>query len=39
MATIECPFCGCEDAFHNGRGYECPDCGATWDDDCDFDDE
>lgn len=25
---IECPFCGMENAFHDGRGYVCPDCGA-----------
>ncbi len=24
---IKCPKCGCEDAYHNGVCYECPDCG------------
>lgn len=32
---IKCPKCGCEDAYHNGVCYECPDCGYTWSDDND----
>ena len=28
--NVECPNCGCEDAYHNGTCYECPDCGYEW---------
>lgn len=27
---IECPNCGCEDAYFNGVCYECPDCEYIW---------
>lgn len=42
--TIECPFCGMDNAYCNGVEYECPDCDRTWpcdaipDDDWDCDD-
>ncbi len=29
--TIECPFCGMENAYCNGVEYVCPDCGKRWD--------
>ena len=35
---IECPECGSEEAYHNGVCYECPVCGAKWDDGMDWDD-
>ena len=43
--TIECPFCGMDNAFCDGVEYVCPDCDSTWpceeipdDDDYDWDD-
>jgi uncharacterized Zn ribbon protein len=27
---IHCPACGCEDAYHNGVCYECPECNHEW---------
>ena len=30
---IECPNCGCEDAYHDGVSYVCPDCGNRWQED------
>lgn len=38
-AIVECPECGSENAYHNGYGYECPDCGEIWDDGFDDYDE
>lgn len=35
----ECPNCGCEDAYHNGVCYECPDCGEEWGEESDVYDE
>ena len=29
---IECPNCGFDDCYFNGTCYECPDCGCTWTD-------
>lgn len=31
--NVECisSECGMENAYHNGVNYECPDCGAAWD--------
>lgn len=29
---IECPNCGFDDCYFNGTCYECPDCGYTWTD-------
>lgn len=29
--TIECPFCGMENAYFDGVEYVCPDCGKSWD--------
>ena len=28
--TIECPFCGMDNAYCDGVEYVCPDCGRTW---------
>lgn len=36
---IECPNCGCEDAYFNGRCYECPNCGNRWTDDDEEEDD
>ena len=36
---IECPNCGCEDAYFNGRCYECPNCGNRWIDDDEEEDD
>lgn len=30
MATIECPNCGCDNAYHDGVSYFCPDCDFEW---------
>lgn len=38
MDTV-CPYCGCEDAYHDGVSYVCPDCDATWGGDDDDDDD
>lgn len=35
---IECPNCHYEDAYFNGRCYECPDCGYCWTEDDEDDD-
>ncbi|AMM52423.1 hypothetical protein TH61_16225 [Rufibacter sp. DG15C] len=29
--TVDCPECHEENAYFNGRYYECPDCGSEWD--------
>lgn len=36
---VTCPECGCEEAYHNGCEYECPNCDYTWSDDDDDDDD
>lgn len=35
----ECPFCGSDNAYHNGDCYICPDCDSEWEDDIEFDDD
>lgn len=30
MNEVDCPKCGCENCFHNGVCFECPDCGYQW---------
>lgn len=30
-ATVTCPDCNEENAYHNGRYFECPDCAYEWD--------
>jgi len=37
--NTDCPYCGSEGAYHNGVEYECPECGATWDDEVELDDD
>ena len=39
--NIDCPNCECEDAYHNGVEFECPNCDYTWGalEESDFDDD
>lgn len=36
---VECPKCGCDECYHDGVSYVCPDCGYRWDGDDDDDDD
>ena len=36
---VECPYCGSEDAYHDGVSYVCPDCDSRWQGDDDDDDD
>ena len=37
--VVECPYCGSEDAYHDGVSYVCPDCDGRWQGDDDGDDD
>lgn len=39
IMEVVCPNCDCEDAYFNGRCYECPNCGYHWTDDDEEDDD
>jgi uncharacterized Zn ribbon protein len=28
--NVDCPNCRDEGAYHNGNGFQCPECGHTW---------